>query len=85
MVNDLTLRESQRYCCRLTLRYPGVSGVKVLKDGHHVSRASDFIIYSVEAEFIQRVVAEYGPCLSSCAESFASINNPKLQRPKSVP
>ena len=29
---------------------------------HHVSGASDFIIYSVEAEFIQRVVAEYGPC-----------------------
>jgi len=26
------------------------------------TRSSDYIIYSVEAEFIQRVVAQYGPC-----------------------
>jgi len=38
------------------------SGLTVLKDGHAVSRRSDFIIYSVEAENIERVVAEYGPC-----------------------
>lgn len=31
-------------------------------DGHGVSRSSDFIMYSVEAEFIDRVVAQYGPC-----------------------
>lgn len=37
-------------------------GVNVLRDGHLVSRTSDFIMYSVEAEFIDRVVAEYGPC-----------------------
>lgn len=36
-------------------------GVKVFKDGHAVSRISDFIVYSVEAEFIGKVVAEYGP------------------------
>ncbi|TEB26983.1 prephenate dehydrogenase [Coprinellus micaceus] len=30
-------------------------------DGHGVSRSSDFIIYSVEAEYIDRVVAQYGP------------------------
>lgn len=40
----------------------GTPGVTVLPDGHHVSRTSDFIMYSVEAEFIDRVVAEYGPC-----------------------
>ena len=33
-----------------------------MKDGHAVARSSDFIIYSVEAEFIEKVVAEYGPC-----------------------
>lgn len=33
-----------------------------MKDGHHVSRISDFIIYSVEAEYISAVVKEYGPC-----------------------
>jgi prephenate dehydrogenase (NADP+) len=38
------------------------SGYNVCRDGHLVSRRSDFIIYSVEAEFIERVVAEYGPC-----------------------
>jgi prephenate dehydrogenase (NADP+) len=33
-----------------------------MQDGHAVGRSSDFIIYSVEAEFIEKVVAEYGPC-----------------------
>ena len=42
--------------------YPGVPGIHVMADGHLVSRVSDFIMYSVEAEFIDRVVAEYGPC-----------------------
>jgi prephenate dehydrogenase (NADP+) len=37
-------------------------GINVLRDGHYVSRTSDFIIYSVEAEYIHDVVAQYGPC-----------------------
>ncbi|KAF8877425.1 hypothetical protein BD779DRAFT_1557582 [Infundibulicybe gibba] len=41
-----------------------------LLDGHAVSRFSDFIIYSVGAEFIDRVVAQFGP-----------FSTPKLQRP----
>jgi len=32
-----------------------------VQDGHYVSRAADFIVYSVEAEFIDAVVAQYGP------------------------
>jgi hypothetical protein len=36
-----------------------------LQDGHLVSRAADFIMYSVEAEFIDKVVAQYGPCQST--------------------
>ncbi|CAG7853863.1 Probable prephenate dehydrogenase [NADP(+)] Short=PRDH [Serendipita indica DSM 11827] len=36
-------------------------GIVVLRDGHLVSRSSDFIIYSVEAEYIDKVVKEYGP------------------------
>jgi prephenate dehydrogenase (NADP+) len=35
--------------------------VHVLPDGYAVSRSSDFIIYSVEAEYIDRVVSMYGP------------------------
>ncbi|KAH8919839.1 Prephenate dehydrogenase [Atractiella rhizophila] len=37
------------------------SKLNVLKTGHHVSRSSDFIIYSVPAEHIDKIIAEYGP------------------------
>ncbi|KAK0540742.1 prephenate dehydrogenase (NADP(+)) [Tilletia horrida] len=33
----------------------------VYKDGHYVARRSDIIIYSVEAAFLDAVVAQYGP------------------------
>lgn len=33
---------------------------KVLKNGHHVSRISDYVIYSVEAENIGKIAATYG-------------------------
>ncbi|KAF8211853.1 prephenate dehydrogenase [Mycena galopus ATCC 62051] len=45
----------------LQAEYSGVPGVTVCPDGHAVSRSSDFIMYSVEAEFIDRVVAQFGP------------------------
>ncbi|WVQ93897.1 hypothetical protein IAU59_000975 [Kwoniella sp. CBS 9459] len=37
------------------------TGIIALRDGHAVSRLSDFIIYSVEAAAISPVVREYGP------------------------
>lgn len=37
------------------------TGITAQRDGHAVSRAADFIIYSVEAAYIGDVVAEYGP------------------------
>jgi hypothetical protein len=39
------------------------TNIQILRNGHLVSRASDYIIYSVEAAGIGRVVAEYGPCM----------------------
>ncbi|KAJ5725549.1 uncharacterized protein N7483_006906 [Penicillium malachiteum] len=36
-------------------------GVTIFPNGHGVSRISDFILYSVEAGVIDRVVAQYGP------------------------
>lgn len=33
-----------------------------MRDGHLVSRESDFIIYSVEAEYLDSVVKDYGSC-----------------------
>jgi len=41
--------------------FQDVPGITVHPDGHAVSRISDFIMYSVEAEYIDRVVAQYGP------------------------
>jgi prephenate dehydrogenase (NADP+) len=38
------------------------SGINVVENGHLVSRRSDFIIYSVEAEYIDDVVRTFGPC-----------------------
>ncbi|KAL8766644.1 MAG: hypothetical protein Q9209_006627 [Squamulea sp. 1 TL-2023] len=35
-------------------------GVSIFEDGYGVSRSSDYIIYSVEAGMIDKVVAEYG-------------------------
>ncbi|KAJ2914591.1 hypothetical protein MD484_g5825, partial [Candolleomyces efflorescens] len=46
---------------KLKSDYAGTPNVVPMKDGHAVARSSDFIVYSVEAEYIDRVVAEYGP------------------------
>ncbi|KAH7393428.1 hypothetical protein BKA64DRAFT_676162 [Cadophora sp. MPI-SDFR-AT-0126] len=35
--------------------------IKIFPNGHLVSRASDYIIYNVEAASIDKVVAQYGP------------------------
>lgn len=48
-------------------------GVHVVPNGHSVSRVSDWIMYSVEAEYIDRVVAEYGPCKSSYLSACKTI------------
>ncbi|KAI0199887.1 prephenate dehydrogenase [Astrocystis sublimbata] len=37
------------------------TNIQILRNGHLVSRASDYIIYSVEAANIARIVAQYGP------------------------
>ncbi|TGZ85327.1 Prephenate dehydrogenase [Ascodesmis nigricans] len=37
------------------------TNIHIFRNGHLVSRQSDYIIYSVEAEHISKVVAQYGP------------------------
>lgn len=37
--------------------------VEIMTSGHLVSRASDYIIYSVEAKNIDAVVKTFGPCM----------------------
>lgn len=39
--------------------------IEICRNGHFVSRASDYIIYSVEAAVIDKVIAQYGPCKTS--------------------
>ena len=39
--------------------------VEIMSNGHLVSRASDYIIYSVEAKNIDAVVRTFGPCRST--------------------
>ncbi|KAH7045947.1 prephenate dehydrogenase, partial [Macrophomina phaseolina] len=41
--------------------YAGHNNIHIYPDGHLVSRCSDYIIYSVPAEAIDSVVANYGP------------------------
>lgn len=57
----LTVR-SRSYSFTL-ISYKGSPEINVLRDGHQVSRTSDFIMYAVEAEFIDSVVAQFGPCV----------------------
>ncbi|KAI9786140.1 MAG: prephenate dehydrogenase (NADP(+)) [Geoglossum umbratile] len=45
----------------LKTEFAGRDNVHIYPNGHLVSRASDYIIYSVEAEAIDKVVAQYGP------------------------
>ncbi|KAF5350762.1 hypothetical protein D9758_010367 [Tetrapyrgos nigripes] len=61
--------------------YSNVPGVKVLSDGHAVARSSDIMMYSVEAEFIDRVVAEYGPStkMNAIVAGQTSVKAPEQQ------
>ncbi|KAJ5215796.1 uncharacterized protein N7498_002203 [Penicillium cinerascens] len=45
----------------LQQEFASQQGVTIFPNGHLVSRISDFILYSVEAGVIDRVVAQYGP------------------------
>ncbi|KAG9094240.1 prephenate dehydrogenase (NADP(+)) [Ceratobasidium sp. 392] len=46
---------------KLREQMEGINGINVLRDGHAVSRTADWIMYAVEAQFMDKVVADYGP------------------------
>jgi len=56
-------------------------GIKVMDDGHQVSAKSDLIIYSVEAETIARVVAQYGASAKPGAiiAGQTSVKTPEIE------
>ena len=47
-----------------------------MPNGHLVSRASDYTIYNVEAASIDRVVAEFGPCMNMQHSCNCPISDP---------
>ncbi|KAK9765422.1 prephenate dehydrogenase (NADP(+)) [Basidiobolus ranarum] len=55
-------------------------GFNVFRDGHAVSRRSDFIIYSVEAELIDSVVAQFGPStkIGAVVAGQTSVKAPEI-------
>ncbi|KAI1465236.1 prephenate dehydrogenase [Daldinia caldariorum] len=57
------------------------TNIQILRNGHLVSRASDYIIYSVEAAAIGRVVAEYGPStkLGAIVGGQTSCKDPEIK------
>ncbi|KAK0545228.1 prephenate dehydrogenase (NADP(+)) [Tilletia horrida] len=62
----------------LAQRQPSLT---VCKDGHFVSRCSDIIIYSVEAAFLDAVVAQYGPStkIGAIVSAQTSVKAPEQQ------
>ncbi|KAI0037039.1 prephenate dehydrogenase [Vararia minispora EC-137] len=63
----------------LKATYNANKRITVMKNGHHVSRTSDFIMYLVEAEYIDRVVAEFGPStkVGSIVSGQTSVKAPE--------
>ncbi|KAK6864889.1 prephenate dehydrogenase [Apiospora arundinis] len=57
------------------------NNVQILRNGHLVSRISDYIIYSVEAAVIDRVVAQYGPStkLGAIVGGQTSCKDPEIK------
>ncbi|KAF5378355.1 hypothetical protein D9615_008748 [Tricholomella constricta] len=59
--------------------YASTPNITPLIDGHAVSRSSDFIMYSIEAEFIDRVVQQFGPStkLNAIVAGQTSVKAPE--------
>ncbi|KAK4232079.1 hypothetical protein QBC38DRAFT_464312 [Podospora fimiseda] len=57
------------------------NNVQILRNGHLVSRASNYIIYSVEAAAIGRVVAQFGPStrLGAIVGGQTSCKDPEIK------
>ncbi|KAK0388392.1 hypothetical protein NLU13_4637 [Sarocladium strictum] len=65
----------------LKQEFAGMKHVEICKNGHLVSRASDYIIYSVEAAIIGRVIAQYGPStkLGAIVGGQTSCKSPEIE------
>ncbi|KAI9487927.1 hypothetical protein BDB00DRAFT_877987 [Zychaea mexicana] len=54
--------------------------INVLPDGFHVSRRCDWIMYAVEAEYIESVVAKFGPAtkMGAIVGGQTSVKQPEI-------
>ncbi|RXG49342.1 hypothetical protein VDGE_05675 [Verticillium dahliae] len=61
--------------------FVGKKNIQICRNGHFVSRASDYIIYSVEAATIDRVIAQYAPStkLGAIVGGQTSCKDPEIQ------
>ncbi|CAE6473033.1 unnamed protein product [Rhizoctonia solani] len=66
---------------QLTQDMKDVPGINVLRDGHRVSRTADWVMYAVEAQFMDKVVAEYGPStkVGSIVGGQTSVKTPEKE------
>ncbi|KAL2164344.1 hypothetical protein VTH06DRAFT_3560 [Thermothelomyces fergusii] len=66
---------------QLVAEFANHKNIQILRNGHLVSRASNYIIYSVEAAAIGRVVAEYGPStrLGAIVGGQTSCKDPEIR------
>ncbi|GAB1320378.1 prephenate dehydrogenase (NADP(+)) [Madurella fahalii] len=65
----------------LAQEFGNYPNIQILRNGHLVSRASSYIIYSVEAAAIGRVVAQYGPStrLGAIVGGQTSCKDPEIK------
>ncbi|KAK4252183.1 hypothetical protein C7999DRAFT_10246 [Corynascus novoguineensis] len=65
----------------LVAEFANHKNIQILRNGHLVSRASSYIIYSVEAAAISRVVAQYGPStrLGAIVGGQTSCKDPEIR------
>ncbi|KAG0164387.1 prephenate dehydrogenase (NADP(+)) [Apophysomyces sp. BC1034] len=56
------------------------TGINVLPDGFHISRRCDWIMYAVEAEYVEAVVAKYGPAtkIGAIVGGQTSVKQPEM-------
>ncbi|ATY58296.1 prephenate dehydrogenase [Cordyceps militaris CM01] len=61
-------------------RYSANKNIEICRNGHLVSRASDYIIYNVEAAVIDSVIASYGPStkLGAIVGGQTSCKSPEI-------
>ncbi|KAL1838090.1 hypothetical protein VTJ49DRAFT_3082 [Mycothermus thermophilus] len=78
--DDAALSVEEKYE-ELVQEFANHKNIQILRNGHLVSRASNYIIYSVEAAAIGRVVAQYGPStrLGAIVGGQTSCKDPEIK------